>query len=82
MLDCSVLRPETRDPPVSVSTGGDPLRKISKAVAPRDTKVENGEPSRRSPSGTYGIESGSERLQLEGFFTRALERCGLESSLR
>ena len=38
-LGCrSILRLERQDSTISVSTGGDPLQKISKAVAPRDTK--------------------------------------------
>jgi hypothetical protein len=36
--DRLILGDISRDSPVSVSTGGDPLRKISKVVAPRDTK--------------------------------------------
>jgi hypothetical protein len=35
----STLRPESQDSPGSVSTGKRPLRKISKAVAPRDTRL-------------------------------------------
>ena len=39
-FDLLTLPPESDDSPRSCSTGGDPLRKISKAVAPRDTKQE------------------------------------------
>ena len=38
--DGSILRPETRSSPVSASTGGTPLQKISKVVAPRDTELD------------------------------------------
>jgi hypothetical protein len=38
-VDGSILRPETRDSPGSFSTGGTPLQKMSKVVAPRDTKA-------------------------------------------
>ena len=37
--DSPVLRLELQTTPVSDSTGGTPLRKISKAVGPRDAKV-------------------------------------------
>ena len=36
MLDSAILRLKSRSSPVTVSTGRTPLRKISKAVAPRD----------------------------------------------
>src|SRR5260370_41667606 len=37
-VDRSILRPETRDSPGSLSTGGTPLRKTSKYSDPHDTK--------------------------------------------
>src|SRR6266480_7223344 len=39
--DRLVLRPVSGDSPGSASTGGTPLRKISKAVGPRDTKPDS-----------------------------------------
>ena len=42
--DRMILRPETRDSPRSVSTGWTPLRKISKAVDPRDAEELFGGP--------------------------------------
>ncbi|HYU55591.1 MAG TPA: hypothetical protein VEL71_05160 [Candidatus Dormibacteraeota bacterium] len=43
--DRLILRPEPGDSPGSASTGETPLRKMSKAVAPRDTKLLFGNPS-------------------------------------
>ena len=39
IADLLILRPVSRDSPGSVSTGETPRQKISKVVAPRDTKV-------------------------------------------
>jgi hypothetical protein len=38
-VDSSILRPELRDSPGSLSTGGTPLQKMSKVVAPRNAKA-------------------------------------------
>ncbi|SRR5713101_3172222 len=38
-VDGSILRPEPEYSPESASTGGTPLQKMSKVVAPRDTKA-------------------------------------------
>ena len=40
--DRLILRPDPGDSPGSASTGETPLRKMSKAVAPRDTKPDSG----------------------------------------
>ena len=37
-----IPRPVSQDSPGSVSTSETPLRKMSKAVAPRDTKLDSG----------------------------------------
>src|SRR6266849_8607501 len=58
-VDRFILRPELQDSPRSVSTGGTPLRKISKVVAPRDTKQFIGT--------TFGPRNLTESLTL--FFT-------------
>jgi len=47
--DRMILRPVSQDSPGSVSSGGDPRRKISKAVAPRDTNHRN----RNSPGTVF-----------------------------
>ena len=41
-VDRLILRPDPGDSPGSASTGETPLRKMSKAVAPRDTKPDSG----------------------------------------
>jgi len=43
--DRLILRPEPGDSPGSASTGETPLRKMSKAVDPRDAKLLFGNPS-------------------------------------
>src|SRR5207248_4845461 len=75
--DGSILRPETRRSPVSVSTGETPPRKMSKAVAPRDTKPDSGkqltEGNLSSSQGSsekgvrrlYGIKSDRRMIRLD-----------------
>ena len=46
--DLLILRPVSQDSPGSVSTGETPRQKMSKVVAPRDTKPDSGRESTKS----------------------------------
>jgi len=75
MVDCSILRFETRDSPGSASTGETPLQKISKVVDPRDTKQLFGEISLPWKSPGISLDQQSGRgIRYDAEFTLSWSR--------
>src|SRR2546425_6664925 len=75
--DRLVLRPVSGDSPGSASTGGTPLRKISKAVRPRDTKPDS---ARELTKSNLSSVPGSSEKEIRRLYRLELDnpRIGLD----